>query len=498
MLKEKVSDKIKVRDIKKWNKGDIITITSGCGSGKSYFVKNVLYQLAKEENKKILFLIHRKNCVEQFTKEIEKDKKEDVIDIKTYQSLESKELNKNKQQIDFSQYSYIVCDEFHYFVSDSAFNINTDVSLDLIININNAVKIFLSATTEIIDKYFKWKGYETISYKFKIDYSFIESLTFFNKDNTMESFIEEAIKNNNKGIFFIQSAKKAYELYKKYEKYCLFNCSSSNLEYYKYVDREKISKMLIEEKFEERILITTTCLDTGVNIIDEDVKHIVCDVQDIYSLIQCIGRRRIQHNKDKIYVYIKSISNKQLGGKETQLKKKLKMADFFRKHTIKEYIEEFPKRYDKTVMVYDVVTEDRDTATKKLNKLMYYKCKYDIADILRMKKFGEYGYCKYLANLFGFKDNYRLIEEENKKDDLEEYLESMVGKVMLMASNRKELIDILDVKSNRKQLKRINNLNGALEEMQLPYRIVEFETSRIIDGKKKKYKNAWKVEKLIS
>ena len=478
MLKEKVSDKIKVRDIKKWNKGDIITITSGCGSGKSYFVKNVLYRLAKEENKKILFLIHRKNCVEQFTKEIEKDKKEDVIDIKTYQSLESKELNKNKQQIDFSQYSYIVCDEFHYFVSDSAFNINTDVSLDLIININSAVKIFLSATTEIIDKYFKWKGYETISYKFQIDYSFIKSLTFFNKDNTMESFIEEAIKNNNKGIFFIQSAKKAYELYKKYEKYCLFNCSSSNLEYYKYVDREKISKMLIKEKFEERILITTTCLDSGVNIIDEDVKHIVCDVQDIYSLIQCIGRRRIQHDKDKIYVYIKSISNQQLGGKETQLKKKLKMADFFRKHTIKEYIEEFPKRYDKTVMVYDVVTEDRDTATKKLNKLMYYKCKYDIADILRMKNFGEYGYCKYLAHIFGFKDNYRLIEEENKKDDLEEYLESIADK-RLLKEEQKELIDMIDLRDKRnRQQKSIKQLNLYLEENNFQYLIVSKRTKK--------------------
>ena len=56
MVKKRVSEIITTEEIKKWNKGDIITITAGTGAGKSYFIKNILYAFAKQENKKILFL----------------------------------------------------------------------------------------------------------------------------------------------------------------------------------------------------------------------------------------------------------------------------------------------------------------------------------------------------------------------------------------------------------------------------------------------------------
>ena len=48
----------------------------------------------------------------------------------------------------------------------------------------------------------------------------------------------------------------------------MFNCSKNNSDYYKYVDKEKIKNMLTNEKFEDLILITTTCMDAGVNLID--------------------------------------------------------------------------------------------------------------------------------------------------------------------------------------------------------------------------------------
>ncbi len=123
-MKERVSDKITIADIESWN-NDIITIKAPTGAGKSYFVKYTLYNFAKSNNKKILFLIHRTNCVNQFQMEIEQAKKTDVIDIKTYQKLEI--LNQTyKTYFDFSEYQYIVCDEFHYFMGDAAFSKTTD------------------------------------------------------------------------------------------------------------------------------------------------------------------------------------------------------------------------------------------------------------------------------------------------------------------------------------------------------------------------------------
>lgn len=49
----------------------------------------------------------------------------------------------------------MVCDEFHYFMSDASFNTITDISLDKILELQNAIKIFMSATGDYVTKYFK-------------------------------------------------------------------------------------------------------------------------------------------------------------------------------------------------------------------------------------------------------------------------------------------------------------------------------------------------------
>ena len=273
-------------------------------------------------------LIHRLDCVNQFRQEIEKDRKTDVIKIMTYQALEY--MIKKDYQMDFSKYEYIVCDEFHYFLSDAAFNRTTDISLNVILGQTDKIRIFMSATGDYMKRYMGYKNLESIDYELPVDYDFIKELNFFNEDDTMEKFVEEIIAKDDKAIFFIQSAKKAYYLHEKYINHTLFNCSESNKEYSEYV-QDKIKEMLRNERFEEQILITTTTMDAGVNIIDTDVKHIICDVEDIGVLIQCIGRRRINNKieNDGIYVYIKNITNKQLGGRETQAKAKLKRARIF-------------------------------------------------------------------------------------------------------------------------------------------------------------------------
>lgn len=79
MKVKRVSELISPSEIKTWEKGSVITIKAGTGAGKSYFIKNILYAFAKANKKRILFLIHRSNCVNQFQREIEKANKTDVI-----------------------------------------------------------------------------------------------------------------------------------------------------------------------------------------------------------------------------------------------------------------------------------------------------------------------------------------------------------------------------------------------------------------------------------
>lgn len=513
---KRVTDLIKKEDAEKWKPKDNILIVSPMGAGKSYFCKNTLYDIAKSVNGKILMLIHRSNCVEQFKYEIEADGKSDVIEVITYQALEYSVLH-NTKKFDLSQYKFVVCDEFHYFFNDSSFNNKTAISFNLIMSNTESVHVFMSATgdhmTRYMRKYIKDNGLEeAIEYEIPFDFSFIRQLTFFHKDVTMEEFLKEGIEKGDKGIFFIQSADKAYKLYSKHKKFCVFNCSANNKKYYEYVDKDKIKDILINQRFEEQFLITTSCFDAGINIIDTEVKNIVIDIVDIGSLVQCIGRKRIQNEDDKVNIYIKIINNQKLAGLKRNMEKKIEMADFYMDNdfSVDKLIEKYPMQNDVNNILYDDLVYDEDgnvilnSYTKKINEPMYFKKKEDIADYsIMLKKFDKFGYCKYLALMFGFYDEeagrftYRMINEDY---ELDSYLEKMVKDeiVLLQLRDRSELIKKINAKQDGKLLKKADTLNKILEEREIDYRIKEFETTRnVVDEngnkKKKKYKSAWKV-----
>lgn len=516
MKKIRVTDLIKKEDVEKWKPRDNILIASPMGAGKSYFCKNTLYDMAKSVNGKILMLIHRSNCVEQFQYEIEADGKADVIEVITYQSLEYSVLH-NTNKFDLSKYMFVVCDEFHYFFNDSSFNNKTAISFNMIMSNAESVHVFMSATGDhmarYMRKYIKDNGLEkAIEYEIPFDFSFIQQLTFFHKDKTMGEFLKEGVAKGDKGIFFIQSAEKAYKLYSKYKKYCVFNCSANNRKYYEYVDRNKIKDILINQRFNEQFLITTSCFDAGINIIDTDVKHIVIDIVDIGSLIQCIGRKRIQNEDDKLNIYIKIINNQKLAGLKRTMEKKIEMADFYMDngYSVDKLIEKYPMQNDINNILYDDLVYDQNgnvipnSYTKRINEPMYFKKKEDIADYsIMLKKFDTFGYCKYLALMFGFYDEgtgrftYRMINEDY---ELNSYLQKMVKDevVLLQLKDRSELIKKINAKQDGKLLKKADTLNKILEEREIDYRIKEFETTRNYtdengNKKKKKYKSAWKV-----
>lgn len=496
-----MSEVVTIDKIKQWNDGDIITITAGTGAGKSYFIKNNLYALAKKENKKILMLIHRKNCVDQFQMEIERDNKTDIIDIKTYQHIEAKFRYGN--DLDFDEYQYIVCDEFHYFLSDASFNKYTDISLNAIIEKNDKVRIFMSATGDLMEKYLSgFKKLDTISYNVPISYYHIKNLIFFNKDETFDRVIQQAIEENKKAIFFIDSAEKAYKLSKKYKEHCLFNCSKHNADYYKYVDENKITEMLKRERFDENILITTTCLDTGVNIHDRELQYIFCDVKDIRTLIQCVGRKRIKDNNDTIELYIKTVFNKSLGGMITKLSKRMEMARYLKGHSQHEYIDKYPRDYDKHCIVYtDIVRGKDDDIKLKINDLIYIKYLSDVSTYQSMVN-EEYGYNKFLARIFGFYDpydgyQYALLDEKYEKETLEQYLESIVGD-KLYKDEQRELKEMFDKNGLKARTLGINTINGYLKDINSPY-IIETgkrKSYRDENGKIKKEKSHWIVGKI--
>lgn len=462
----RVSEQITVEEVNKWKDGDIITIAAGTGSGKSHFIKNRLYDIAKNENKKILMLIHRVNCVNQFQHEIIRDNKTDVIDIKTYQSIDS--LYKRGGEFNFDQYDIICADEFHYFLFDSAYNHYTDLSLEAILNQTDKIRIFMSATGGYMRQFINnFKNYDTIDYSVPLDFSFIRKLKYFSQNDTLDEHMENFIANGKKAIFFIESAEKAYELYEKFEDYALFNCSRSNDKYYKHVKQDKIESMLINERFDEQILITTTVMDAGVNIHDDELSNIVVDVRDIGTLIQCIGRKRLKNKNDKITLHVKNVNNMRLGGMLTHSKKNVTMARYFTEHGEQAFVRKYYRQFDKSNIVY--VENKFGGITKRRNDLMYFKNELDIMQIEAMLKIGKDGYIEYLGKLFNIKPE--KLHEKEAGDKLRDYLSSIVGK-RLDKQKQNELIEMIDLKVNGRQQRSYRKLNEGLEMINMPFIII--------------------------
>ena len=209
ILYQKLTEcKFDEKNIETWNAERPVIITAGTGVGKSYFIKNILYKYAKNNGQKILMLIHRKLCVEQFSMEIEEDGKSDVIDIMTYQKLEKSEMY--EIDLKLSEYKYIVCDEFHYFISDASFNNTTDISFKKIMGMRNAIKIFMSATGDNVEEYIqKIVKVKPINYRIPFDWSFIATLNFYHNDASLSEFAKALVEKGQKGIFFIQQEHQA-------------------------------------------------------------------------------------------------------------------------------------------------------------------------------------------------------------------------------------------------------------------------------------------------
>lgn len=98
-------------------------------------------------------------------------------------------------------------------------------------------------------------------------------------------------------------------------------------------------------------------------------------------------------------------------------------------------------------------------------------------------------------------------DENSHRLDIIQYMNDMLNsKITLLTREERTLlickIGLIDkhnsnFKTNRiTYIKNIKSLNDYLDKLNIRYRIKEFETSRMIDGQKKKFKNAWKIVKI--
>ncbi len=464
-------------------------IVAGTGAGKSYFVKKVLRHLLKERKQKCLYLLSRVKTVEQFKNELQDDT---TIQFMTYQSVES---IKSNPYACLNGWDMIIADECHYFLDDSNFNNRTDISFDWIMEQNKAIRLFMTATGDGIEEYFCEQRIMFTQYCFSGDYTHVRNLNFFWDEIQLTRLAKDIIASGQRGVFFIQSAERAYRLYEQFKDNGMYLCSVHNKKYKSYMDNSLVEKLLLEEKFDCSLLFSTTALDTGANIRDECLTNIIIDVTDPTRVIQCIGRKRFISENDYLDLYIRGRSNKQIGGLIRKLEETVKIVKKFDEQGAVLYNAANGRRNDDSGLIFDApLTEEYGEVTfsKHVNKLKYAQIRQDIRTYQKMISYGAYGYTKYIAKLLGRENDYTVLEKSSERQSLTTYLDSIADVPLLTPREREPLIDHLDVRRNRRLCKSYRVLAAWLESSGLPYRLLEYSTSRLIDGVKKNFK-AWKV-----
>jgi hypothetical protein len=520
MTKKYISDVITDEEVDTWGKNDIITIDAGTGKGKSHFIIEKL--LPRCINAKpfggrsiMLILVNRVRLKEQYVKKISEmnrrikdelkdsnsNKKIDIykhVEVLTYHNVENGIVDNDKEIIDLSRYDYIVCDESHYFITDSTFNHITDVSLEAILKTTKATKIFMSATNKVIKQYITGYLKSPIKeYNLPTDYSYIRFHGYYNSPKSVETIIDDILDDDyigGKVIYFCGSVERAYETHLMYKNISLFHCSQGN-GHSKYIDNDAIASLIENERFNERILITTSALDNGVNIVDREVKHIIIDNFDLDTVIQMLGRKRIIDDNDTVNLYIRNMSNALINIKHNKISKATEMADYLRKHGSYELIKKYQRQADTSKIIYDVIKEDGNI-DKKVNMVKYTKAITDklthwawIGNISKLDK--DYKpFISSLEKIIGKEGGYLYwvnMDEKIKINRIDKYLEKLIDVPLYSVKNiekfsddkkesintkytKEDLIDIVGLRDRQgKLLKSLRQMNNYLLDINSNY-----------------------------
>lgn len=312
-------------------KASRIFIESPTGTGKSSFVLDKLFPFAAEKNYNILYLANRsalnqqiRNAVARKLKVKEKIKKDEAtfylpesfccLTVINYQAIS---LDSTALETFLSDYAYIVFDEAHFFVEDSLFNAKTGLLLKSVLDASpDAVWIFLSATLDgseelllaaadkiqpnnLIDANLNKLVLRDHHIVYKNNYqSAVYTPSFFRGIDDLMPVINRTV--GEKWLIFVSSIQRGKALQQRIKKEtgrkAVFLSSENKA-------GKRWEMLSAEERYDEDVLIATKVLDNGVNIRDEDVRHIVIPFCDRTEFMQMLGRRRT-HEGERVCLYV--------------------------------------------------------------------------------------------------------------------------------------------------------------------------------------------------
>lgn len=384
--------------------GNLIFIDAPTGSGKTTFILKTLLPYFCALKKKILYLVNRRILKKQIQEMISylPHAQTTAITVELYQKIEKK-ITESAFSFDekegmktygydysklqeLSVYDCVVCDECHYFLTDSNYNTNTVFSFQWIRDTFwNKGCIFMSATIREVQSYIEEKNpfkydeakeyietpyYEIPKYKtdtgnllhdieiqrgesaiidwrvkrYKItpyqadrNYDYIKD-TNIRIIKEREEIINLVAEGDHKWIIFIDNinyGKRLESAIKRKLRESIKETAYGSIDDkvrmissgYKRDQKstEEVDRIIRTSVPLAKILIVTSVLDNGINIKDIDVRNIILFADTETEFIQMLGRKRKDTHQIQLYIY--GYNHNHFCRRLQQLNKAKKMAD---------------------------------------------------------------------------------------------------------------------------------------------------------------------------
>ncbi len=364
------------RDYESWRVGQIVILDVPTGCGKTTFFETTYREYAFSQGRRILYLVNRIVLQQQMQERQKKRviaweqyvqtqsfwmrdirKEPGNFVISTYQALEMAIVTNNEADLNyFRSFDIVVADEAHYFLADALFNQNTVHSFEFLVqNFRNCQLILMSATMQNLypllaaylnqtrgQSYLAWNGmFEAYIYiRMEPDYSAYEFLWVYDNQELAQTI--SGFPDDEKAIVFVSSIAEGKEI--KYllnkimpkEEVFLYSSESSVSER----GEEPENELVTDQTFSHRVLLTTAKLDVGVNILDRYVKHVFILQDNPESMIQVLGRRRIQAD-ETLKIYFHARDRLYFSGRLRQLKYQMKYISYSLYHMSQAYADVF-------------------------------------------------------------------------------------------------------------------------------------------------------------
>lgn len=324
----------------RWEPRQPVFISAQTGKGKNHFIENTLIPYVRELNieknvaQKVLIISNRIALRLQIQDRLNgsidtQDSEEATIrsykecaDVISYQSLlnmldrlKRKQAKENR----LSSYTFVICDEAHFFTADAIFNHDTEKILYAIVNtFKDAIRIYMTATPyeslkHIRDYEHKYieKSINGVFYHFKRDYSYLD-VKYYSQYSELIDIIVESVnmgKNSEKWLIFIDDIGQIESF-----KSILDECNGMKGKVFaidaKSKNNRTYQEMIKNEEFagQIRVLITTSVIDNGVNF--RGIQNIVVSDMSKAKCLQMVGRARVANEDDKMILYLKRFDEK--------------------------------------------------------------------------------------------------------------------------------------------------------------------------------------------